>query len=124
MSEIKYCSNCGNSINKSVNFCENCGASLKETQVSNVNQTISNVQTTVNSTQTQQEKVTPQNKAADWSITLGFIAFCFVVTGIPAIILGIIGLKNPYGQSRAILGILAGGFATAVYIVGLVIAFT
>lgn len=67
----------------------------------------------------------PSNDLAIGSMILGLISFTGfgIVTGVPAIIMGIIALKKPGGRGFSITGIIAGSIATALTLLAIIALF-
>ncbi|HEY0964890.1 MAG TPA: DUF4190 domain-containing protein [Candidatus Saccharimonadales bacterium] len=63
----------------------------------------------------------PQNDLAMASMVLGLVSFAGfgILTGLPAIIMGIIALKRPGGHGFSITGIITGAITTVFTILGI-----
>lgn len=131
MSESSYCPYCGSVVKPGDAFCNNCGASIEKQQSTTTSTPTTPVsqqnpeasipqQTNYYGTQTvQTQQAAPQmNKAADNALVWGIVSIFCGLAGIPAILYGIQGMKNPYNKNKAVVGIVLG----AIFLVGTIIS--
>lgn len=103
-----FCPSCGKPNDDSAKFCSSCGHGFDQPRVN-----------------VQDSNWIPQNAHALWSYYLGFtsVFFC-ILSGIPAIILGIMALKkakqNPAlkGEIHARVGIVFGVLSVLFFLLG------
>lgn len=101
-----FCPSCGKVNDDSSKFCSSCGQAFNQPRVI-----------------VQDSDWIPKNTHALWSYYLGF-ASCFlcILSGIPAIILGIIALKKAKetpslkGENHAYIGMVLGGISVLFFI--------
>ena len=107
-----FCEKCGQNNDPSARFCARCGSALAAAPI--VVNDGGNV-------------FIPKNTLALWSYYLGIASLiCCAVTGIPALLMGILALQKAKedpslkGQAHAWVGIILGGLSLLFTLLGIV----
>jgi len=128
-----YCTKCGNEVEESWRVCPNCGKNLKESDVPQPQPSLSpQIQTRISPTpqpyqtqpyQQQYRPVKPTQYGTP-ALVCGLIGCCCGFLGIPAIILGALGLSRDENTSSASIGLILGLINTVCWILGIILLFT